>query len=270
MDNDQKKDKPEVVSAKELSLIQELIRLRSESNRKLEYESFDGYEIPPRTQFSMLKKPAVTIKYGRFRCNMAALRLFEGIHYVLPMLNGSKKRLAIVPCTEEESASVEWSYQRQKDGSWSNKDVTSIDFMEKMFNLMNWNKECRYKALGHIADSDRGLILVFDLEEAIMFEPNKEEVIDPVTGEIKQRQIKYYPDYYQGRIGRSYNDYARVRQLSLFEDVGSYENTETITEEKFARESPPNTTQERLISEAENHEPNTEEEPDEGQPQFDT
>ena len=219
----------EVMSAKELGLIHELIRTRLETERKLEYESLDGYEIPPRTQFSMLKKPAISIKYGQLTCNMAAIRLFSGVQHVLPMINSHTKRLAIAPCAEEESSSVEWAYRRIKDDVWQNKSMTSVDFTESVFRVMDWNRECRYKVLGHLAESERGLILVFDLSEAIMFEPNKEEYIDPATGEIKKRQITYYPDYYKGRIGRSYNDYNRARQLSLFEDLDAFSNSQGQT-----------------------------------------
>ncbi len=219
----------EVMSAKELDLIHELIRTRLETERKLEYESLDGYEVPPRTQFSMLKKPAITIKYGHLICNMAAIRLFAGVKYVLPMVNSKTQRLAIVPCAEEESASVEWAYQRIKDDVWQNKSITSMDFAESIFDVMNWNRECRYKVLGRLAESDRGLILIFDLSEAIMFEPNKEEYVDPRTGAIKKRQITYYPDFYKGRIGRSYNDYSRARQLSLFESLDAYASGEAAS-----------------------------------------
>ena len=219
----------EVMSAKELDLIQELIRTRLETERKLEYENLDGYEIPPRTQFSMLKKPAISIKYGQLTCNMAAIRLFSGVQYVLPMINSQTQRLAIVPCAEEESSSVEWAYRRIKDDVWQNKSMTSVDFTESVFRVMGWNRECRYKVLGHLAESERGLILVFDLSEAIMFEPNKEEYIDPTTGEIKKRQITYYPDYYKGRIGRSYNDYNRTRQLSLFESLDAFSSNQEPT-----------------------------------------
>lgn len=34
---------------------------------------------------------------------------------------------------------------------------------------------------------------------------HQEEFVDPVTGETKKRQVKYYPDAYKNRIGRSYN-----------------------------------------------------------------
>ena len=56
--------------------------------------------------------------------NMACIRLFEGIKYVLPILHPNKKRLALIMCPEEDSASVEWA--RQKDENWVNKDITGI------------------------------------------------------------------------------------------------------------------------------------------------
>ena len=208
-------------TAREFELIQELVRSRMEKNEELQYESFEGYELPPRTQFSMLKKPAVSIKYGQLTFNMAAIRLFEGVKRVLTVVNTEKKRLAVVPCAEEESASVEWA-RVNKQGKWVNKNITSVDFVENLYHLMGWNRECRYKVLGRVAASDRGLILVFEMEEAIMFAPKKEEFVDPVTGETKKRQVKYYPDAYKNRIGRSYTEYEQYRQLNLFEDFGNY------------------------------------------------
>lgn len=214
-----------------------------EKNEELQYESFEEYELPSRTQFSMLKKPAVSIKYGQLTFNMAAIRLFEGVKHVLTVVNTEKKRLAVVPCAEEESASVEWA-RVNKQVKWVNKNITSVDFVENLYHLMDnieeqkndlrenfvenlyhlmgWNRECRYKVLGRVAASDRGLILVFEMEEAIMFAPKKEEFVDPVTGETKKRQVKYYPDAYKNRIGRSYTEYEQYRQLNLFEDFGNY------------------------------------------------
>ena len=235
-ENIEKNSGGEVLSSEEADLIRKLVKTRMETNRELEYESFDGYEVPPRTQFSMLKKPAITIKHGKFACNMAAIRLFEGVRYVIPMVNSNKKRFAIVPCGEEESASVEWARQRKNDGVWTNKEVTSVDFTENIFKMMGWNRECRYKVHGRIANSERGLILVFDLEEAIMFEPRKEEYVDPATGGTKKRQVKYYPDFYKDRIGRSYHDYASARQISLFESTESYMAPDELAEEKKREE----------------------------------
>ena len=54
-----------------------------------------------------------------------------------------------------------------------------------MFRMMNWNRECRYKVLGRVANSDQGLVMLFDLEEAIMFTPQPQEFTDPMTDQTK-------------------------------------------------------------------------------------
>lgn len=77
----EEKSRAQELSVREISLIRELAQIRKEHKRELEYEKFDGYELPPRTQFSMLNKPAVSIKYGVMKFNMACIRLFEGIKY---------------------------------------------------------------------------------------------------------------------------------------------------------------------------------------------
>ena len=212
--------KGQAYSAKEVQLIKELVQARKEQQCELEYETFEGYEIPPRTQFSMLNKPAVSIKYGKFTFNMACIRLFEGVQHILTPVSEGKKRLAVICCSEEESSSVEWA--RLKKGAWVNKTITSIDLCENIFSMMDWNRDCRYKVLGRIANSERGIILLFDFPEAIMFAPSPEEYVDEQTGEIKKRRVVYYPDKYKGRIGRSYSEYAASQQMSLFEMLDDY------------------------------------------------
>lgn len=210
------------MSEKEFMLIQALVKEQLERGEQLEYEKFDGYELPPSTQFSMLKKPTVTIKYGKIRFNMAAIKLFSGIKYILPMIHKDKKRLAVVPCKEEENSSVEWARRRKKDDTWVNKEISTVDFVNKIFERMGWRRDCRYKIIGRIANSDKGLILLFDLEEAICFEPTKKEVVNPVTGKKTVVNNKIYPKKYEGKIGMDYNDYVSGDLNSKFENLGEY------------------------------------------------
>ena len=153
---------------------------------------------------------------------------FEGIKYVLPILHPNKKRLALIMCPEEDSASVEWA--RQKDENWVNKDITSLEFVENIFRLMNWNRECRYKVLGRVANSDQGLCMLFNLEEAIMFTPKPQEYTDPLTGEMKKKQMKFFPDTYKNCIGKSYNDYIADHQMNMFEDFIGYQGSAVLDE----------------------------------------
>ena len=207
-------------NAQDQELIHQLIQSRMQQKAPMEFEDLEGYLLPPRTQFPMLKKPTVSIKYREININMACVRLFEGVQHVLPIIHPVKHRLAFVPCAEEESSSVEWA--RLKDGVWVNKTITSLEFVEKIFALMNWDRNARYKTVGRVSNSTSGLILVFDLEEAVAFDPKVSEYVDQQTGEIKRHRTIYYPDYYKDCIGKSYNDYAGARQLNLFEYLEDY------------------------------------------------
>ena len=217
---EQEKMLGESYSLKDQELIRQLVQSRLEQKTELEYESLNGYEVPPATQFSMLKKPAVSIRYGRLYFNTSAVRLFAGIQYILPLIHPQKKRLTVIMCAEEELSSVQWA--RCKDDVWINRDITSEEFTANLFKLMNWDTECRYKVMGRIADSPRGLVLVFDLLEAIMFPPKPLEYVDKETGLIKKKQIKYYPDQFKNHIGKTYDDYIAARQTNIFEQLEGY------------------------------------------------
>lgn len=217
-----KKYKGESYNYSDQELIRQLVKSRMAQKHELEYEDLDGYVLPPRAQFSMLKKPAVSIKYGRMTFNMACIRLFKGVEYILPLIHPDKKKLTIVMCPEEQSASVAWARRRQKDDEWVNRDITSEDFMHNVYKLMGWKFNCRYKVLGHVANSREGLVLVFELDEAIMFDSKPMEIVNEETGVIKRKQVKYYPDAYKNCIGKSYNDYVESRQLNMFECLDEY------------------------------------------------
>ena len=119
---------------------------------------------------------------------------------------------------------------KTEDENWVNKDITSLEFVENIFRLMNWNRECRYKVLGRVANSDQGLCMLFDLEEAIMFTPKPQEYPDPLTGEMKKKQMKFFPDAYKNRIGKSYNDYIADHQMNMFEDFIGYQGSAVLDE----------------------------------------
>jgi hypothetical protein len=138
------------------------------------------------------------------------------------MVHREKKRLTVVICSEEESESVEWARIRKTDDAWVNKTISSEEFVLKLFRLMGWKLNCRYKVLGRVANSERGLVLVFDLAEAIMFDAKPKEFVDEETGEVKKKQVKYYPDEYKDRIGKSYNDYVQSKQMNIFEFLDGY------------------------------------------------
>lgn len=232
------KDLGDSYSPKEQELIRQLVQERLGKKNSIEFESLDDYVVPPKMFFSMIKKPAVSIRANRMEFNMSCIRLFEGVQHVLPMLSERKKRLVVAICAEEELSSVEWA--RLKKDKWVNRSITCPEYVDTIYNMMGWNRECRYKAYGHLANSERGLVLVFDLTSAVMFDPLPEEYFDKRSGKMKKRTNKYYPDEIRMKLGRSYSDYQATQQRSSFESLSGYmdtsggEVTATVSDEAAA------------------------------------
>ncbi len=216
-------DKMEGYSPKEQELIRQLVQERLGKKNAIEFESLDDYVVPPNMFFSMIKKPAVSIRGNRMEFNMSSIRLFEGVQYVLPMLSERKKRMVVAICAEEELSSVEWA--RLKKGKWVNKNITCPEYVQNIYKMMNWQPNCRYKVYGNLANSERGLVLVFDLTAAVMFDPLPEEYFDKKSGKMKKRINKFYPDEIRMKLGRSYSDYVAIQERSSFESLSGYMDT---------------------------------------------
>ena len=225
-------------SPKEQELIRQLVKERLGKKNAIGYESLSDYYVPPEVYFARIKTPAVNIRARSLEFSMSSIRLFEGVKYVLPMLNERRKRFTIAICAEEELSSIEWA--KLKDEKWVNRTVTCPEYTQDIYRMMEWNGECRYKAYGHLSNSERGLVLVFELSKAVMYDPLPEEYLDKRTGEMKKRINKYYPDEIRMKLGRSYSDYAAAQRSSSFESLYGYTDTSgsavpaTITEEDAA------------------------------------
>ena len=209
------------LTSREVELVQQFAKAKLESEGGMPYEDLDdSFELPHPAQFSMRKKPTLSIKYGSITFNMAAIRLFEGIIHVLPFVSGKLKKVAVAMRKNEGAATVEWA--REKDGRFVNKPITSVEFSETIYNMMGWEKSKSFKVIGNVSDSKEGLILVFELKEAVMYSEQAEEYFDRRTGQMKKRKFAYYPEMYAGHIGKTYSDYIASEQILGFEDLSSY------------------------------------------------
>lgn len=217
------KNKGQSYNFSDQELIRQLAKSRMAQGQELEFEDLSGYELPPRTQFSMISKPAVSIKYGKITFNTACVRMFDDALFILTPINKEKKRLMVVPCKEEESASLQWARIRT-DGTKTNRTISSEEFVHRIFKLMGWKLNCRYQVLGRIALAKPGPmpVLIFDLEEAIMYDSKPVELVNEETGEIKKKQVKYYPEEYKDCFGKSYTDYIEGKQMNMFEFLEEY------------------------------------------------
>ena len=135
---------------------------------EIEQVSLAGFQVTRGELFSHIREPSITIWEDRIKFNMACLRRFPGITHIQLLIHPEQKRIIIKPCDKDAPESLRWcSGGGEKE--IRNRDMVCRIFAAKLFDLMDWNKDYRYKMLGKPATCDNELLFLFRLTDFELF-----------------------------------------------------------------------------------------------------
>ncbi|MCI9115730.1 hypothetical protein AALD01_17895 [Oscillospiraceae bacterium 21-37] len=126
-----------------------------------------GYQVTKAELFSHTREPAITIWPARIRFNMACLRRFPGITHIQILIHPGQKRLIIRPCLPDAPDSLRWAKGSEKERA--SRDMLCRIFAAKVFDLMGWDGEYRYKVMGNPAVYQNEMLFLFKLTDFELF-----------------------------------------------------------------------------------------------------
>lgn len=112
-------------------------------------EALDGYQVVRREYFAHLREPSIVFNNCRFYVNSACLSKFPNASFVQVLVNQERKILALRPCDEYARDSFAWC-SVNREGKRKPKQTTCKLFFAKIFSLLSWNPNNRYKILGKL------------------------------------------------------------------------------------------------------------------------
>lgn len=118
--------------------------------------------------FAHTREPAITIWDSRIKFNMACLRRFPGVTHIQILIHPEQKRLIIRPCDPDAPDSLRWA-RGGGEKELSNRDLLCKIFAAKVFDLMGWNPQYRYKMMGKPAVCDSEMLYLFKLTDFELF-----------------------------------------------------------------------------------------------------
>ncbi len=127
-----------------------------------------GYQVTKAELFSHTREPAITIWENRIKFNMACLRRFPGITHIQILIHPEQKRMIIRPCNPDAPDSLRWA-KGGGEKELSNRDLLCKIFAAKVFDLMGWDKQYRYKMMGKPAVCDGEMLFLFKLTDFELF-----------------------------------------------------------------------------------------------------
>jgi hypothetical protein len=165
-----------------------------------------------RTEFaSTVFKPKVILSYETISFNKACLNLLPGIKYVNVLIDRQKKRIIILPVTKHTKDALQWS-SINYDGQVKKRVCTAKKFGEKLYDMMQWVKENRYRVIAYYQEIDDVHLLVFNLSECEMVVP---EFVTTKTGKLVKRGKVYLPDSWQNGFGMSLTQHNEANEVEL-------------------------------------------------------
>lgn len=193
-----------------------------------------GYEVVRAQFFSTRLDPAMTISDGQLTFNTACLKKFEDVEYVEILFNSIEKIIAVRPCEKDNVNAVRWGTIRK--GKWAVLPKSCRGFSQPLYELMDWNGDCKYRFRGQYSKSADEQIFLFNLEEPeiiqqeIMEKPlidekvemsgqTEKEETETIEKEQKFRQKEYrtlYPKTWAGHFG------CAAENIVLLERVAYY------------------------------------------------
>lgn len=183
-----------------------------ELNHEFDYE---GFQVVRREFFAHSNEPAITFNNYKVYVNAACLNKFQYIDYVQALVNKANKILAIRPCREEERDAFSWCVpgsSRRKP-----RQITCRLFFAKIFSLMGWNPDYRYKLLGKVIHANDEYLIAFDLTATEVYQRVSKD------GEkLKASRIPVFPADWQEQFGLSYKEHRQSMQVNIFDGYAIY------------------------------------------------
>lgn len=208
----------------------------------VETENFawDGYQVVRREFFSHTFEPMMKFNYNSIAFSAACIRKLPDVMYVQFLVNQQTKQLIIKACDENAKDAVRWCTVDAKNGKRKSREIKSPIFSAKMFDMMGWNVEYRYKLLGTVISVKGERIIVFRLDDCETYIP----VERGDNGAVKKMGRKpHYPQAWKDSFGLPLEEHTSQLQIDVLDNFARFEvvkpkpvlaqtPTQTIAEKK--------------------------------------
>ena len=176
---------------------------------------FGGYQVVRREFFAHTFEPSITFNNYKVYVNTACLNKFPHADCAQLLINRDSRILALRPCAESERDAFVWC--NTSGGKRKPRQVTRKFFFAKLFELMDWNIDYRYKLLGKVIHANGEYLIAFDL--------NSSEVYQRIAkdgGKPKTARTPVFPAGWKDQFGLPYHEHQKSLQINIFDGYAIY------------------------------------------------
>lgn len=204
--------------------------------------SLDKFQVVRREFFSHISEPSITFNNYKIGLNSACIKRLPQIDYIQFLVNRQTRKLAIRPCLESDLHSFQWC--TNSGGKRKPRQVTGKIFFMKLFDMMGWNPNYRYKILGKLIRANGEYLFVFDLTSTEVYQRIVKEGAKP-----KMSRTPVFPAEWQNQFGVPFEEHRKSLQINIFDNYAVYGIKDKETDQSAPSVIPAQTEQPRLPAE---------------------
>lgn len=169
---------------------------------------YEGYQVARGEFFSHIYEPSITFNNCKVYLNTACLKKLPDVDYVQILINPEDMKIAVRPSNPDEKDSFLWCSTR--NAKRKPKYITCRIFFAKVFQLMGWNHNYRYKLLGKLLKSGDEYLFIFDLTATEIYQC----VMN--SGKPKTSRTPVFPAEWQNQFGLPIEEHRKLLQVNVF------------------------------------------------------
>ena len=197
-------------------------RLAEESNF-----SYAGYQVVRREFISHRFDPAMTVRFGSVTFNNACIKALEDATYVQFLINPTEKKLIVRRCDSGARDAIRWCVVR--DETRKSRQITCKPFAERLYAMMGWEPEYRYRF--------QGMRIRYYDDEMYLFDLGADERFAPAKKDENGKRIisaPVLPENWNGSYGLSVEEHDMSTQVDFLDN---YRMVSDVEEETVPEES---------------------------------
>lgn len=191
---------------------------------------FEGYQVVRREFFAHTFEPSITFNNYKVYVNTACLNKFPRADCAQLLINQESRILALRPCAESERDAFAWC--NISGGRRRPRQVTGKFFFAKLFELMNWNIDYRYKLLGKVIHANGEYLIAFDLNASEIYQRIAKD-----GGKPKTARTPVFPSGWKDQFGLPYREHQKSLQINIFDGYAIYGTKDNTVSSTTSEES---------------------------------
>lgn len=203
-----------------------------------------GFQVL-RKEFSSHKfDAAMTLSSSGITFNSACIRFYENTNNVQILIDEKNNRIAIRSCDQYEHNAMKWARNQKKDDLRVPRPIKAPPACERLFQVMGWNPEYRYKMLGTRKIFEDADIVLFLMDEAEVYITEHQTLPD---GNVVRKSHNFLPPQWQNSFGDYVETHDRKQMIDSLSAMELF-NTPDGTK-YFISPNQPETPDERIEQE---------------------